>query len=46
MRPLIQYGAGRHKCAICAYEEGFKAGQKQTAEKLKSNGLGNILDKL
>ena len=45
MRLLIQYGTGRHKCAIGACEEGFKAGQKQTAEKLKSNGWGNILDK-
>ncbi len=22
-----QAGAGRHKCAVCAYQEGFKAGR-------------------
>jgi hypothetical protein len=27
--PQSQAGTGHHKCAVCAYEEGFKAGKKK-----------------
>ena len=30
--PENQSGPGRHKCAICAYNEGFEAGKKHALE--------------
>lgn len=40
--PVDQGGRGRHKCAACAYEEGFRLGQ-QLAE---SFDVGQIIDEL
>ena len=31
-----QGGAGRHKCAYCAYERGFEDGLKSAVEKFRS----------
>jgi len=40
--PFDQGGAGRHKCASCAYEQGFKDGSNRE-EKID---LGSLLDSL
>lgn len=40
--PTDQGGIGRHKCAACAYEEGFNAGQNLTEE----INLNKLLDSL
>jgi hypothetical protein len=40
--PIGQEGAGRHKCASCAYEIGYQHG----LQKEESINLGNILNGL
>lgn len=39
--PIDQGGIGRHKCAACAYEEGFRLGQQ-----LEKFDIEQILDGL
>ena len=40
--PIDQVGVGRHKCAACAYEQGFRDGK----EHKESSDLASILEDL
>lgn len=34
--PPSQAGAGRHKCAVCAYEAGFEAGLREALRRAQA----------